>query len=118
MDDEKELAEELERTREDADEWGDERVEISVAPMRTQVVSFRLPLEELETLNSAAGAVGESISQFIRRAIDLRLSRSVEPASTITGYINVITAPAQQRNEPDPSRAWVEKAVSASLQPN
>ena len=68
------LAAELEAGRDDEDEWGDERVEMDVRPSRTQVVSFRMPLEELETVVAAATASGESLSEFIRTSIALRVA--------------------------------------------
>jgi hypothetical protein len=80
MKDEKALAAELESTRDDAGEWSEMRAEIEVRPNRSQVVSFRLPLEELEMLTNAAGVAGESISEFIRRAIEMRTQQKFSPS--------------------------------------
>lgn len=103
---EDELAEELERTRDDPGEWSEDPVEIDVQPNRTQVVSFRLPLEELENLTSIAAVAGESVSEFIRGAIDLRIRHSVAPSVYVTHTAATMTvrrSPAPSgRNEPDP----------------
>jgi Ribbon-helix-helix protein, copG family len=38
------------------------------------VVSFRIPWDELEELDEAATAEGESLSEFIRKAVRFRLA--------------------------------------------
>jgi Ribbon-helix-helix protein, copG family. len=100
------LAEELERTRDDAGEWGEERVQIDVRPARSQVVSFRLPLGELEELTGMAEAAGETVSDFIRRAIEFRIRHAVAPSVYVTHTAQMMTvqkSPASSgRNEPDP----------------
>ena len=74
------LATELHDTRDDPDEWGEEAVEIAVALRRTEVVSFRLPSAELDELEAAASEAGESISEFVRGALALRMhGRISEP---------------------------------------
>jgi Ribbon-helix-helix protein, copG family len=77
---EKALAEELEKTRDDPGEWSEVPVDIQVRPNRTQVVSFRLPVEELEMLTSAASLAGESVSEFIREAIESRTRQRFSPS--------------------------------------
>jgi Arc/MetJ-type ribon-helix-helix transcriptional regulator len=67
------LARGLEATRDDPEEWSDEPASVVVRPTRSQVVSFRLPLEELEQLTEAVDESGESLSEFIRGAIEMRL---------------------------------------------
>jgi hypothetical protein len=80
MKDEKALAAELESTRDDVGEWSEERAEIEVRPNRSQVVSFRLPVDELEMLTSAAELAGESVSEFIREAIESRTRDKFSPS--------------------------------------
>lgn len=76
------LARKLEATRNDPGEWSDEAVEVTVRPQRSQVVSFRLPSEELDRLTRAIEASGESLSEFVRNAIEMRLeSRELAPLS-------------------------------------
>lgn len=103
---ERELADQLESAREDAGEWSEDRVDIDVQPSRSQVVSFRLPLEELERLQAMARAENESISEFIRDAVELRIRHTVEPAVYVTHTAHTMTvrrSPTPSgRNEPDP----------------
>lgn len=71
--DERDAAEELHAHRHDSGEWSDEPVPIEVRPTRSEVVSFRLPSNELDELVTAATAVGESLSEFIRGALAIRV---------------------------------------------
>ena len=71
---EKALAVEAESTRGNPrDHWEEKPAELRVKPSGSEVVSFRLPTEELNRLEDAAASVGETISQFIRRALETRL---------------------------------------------
>jgi Ribbon-helix-helix protein, copG family len=76
--------------RNDDGEWSDEVEEIEVRPRRTEVVSFRLPSEELDRLESVAEAAGESLSQFVRNAIQMRLDGRIGDAQRIpvVGFMN------------------------------
>lgn len=75
---ERDLARTLHEQRGDADEWSEEEEQIEVRPARTTVVSVRLPADEFLALEAAARATGESVSQYVRRAIELR-QRGVAP---------------------------------------
>lgn len=91
------MADELERTRDDEGEWSEEPVDIEVRPGRTQVVSFRLPLDELQRLTACAKTTGESLSGFIREAIDTRIQRTFVPfirMSHTMHNVTVYSAPA------------------------
>jgi Ribbon-helix-helix protein, copG family len=70
---EEELATELLEHRNDEGEWGEEAVPIKRRPSRTEVVSVRIPSSDLDLIEELAEHVGESISDFIRGAIALRL---------------------------------------------
>lgn len=59
--------------RNDLGEWAKEPDQIEVRSNRTAVVSFRLPAEELEALSEAARTTGETLSEYIRTAIQWRL---------------------------------------------
>jgi hypothetical protein len=72
--------EELWERRHDPEEWSEEAVEIEARPTGSTVVSFRLPYEEYEELEEAASARGESLSEFIREAVRIRLKGSSIPA--------------------------------------
>jgi Ribbon-helix-helix protein, copG family len=74
MSNEKDPAEELWEHRNDPDEWSDEAEEIEARPSGSAMVSFRLPWEELEELDEAAAATGESLSEFIRTSLRIRLA--------------------------------------------
>lgn len=65
---------ELEARADDPEEWEEEPDEISVQTRtRTEVVSFRLPCHELDEVAEAAEAAGESLSEYVRGALDMRL---------------------------------------------
>jgi hypothetical protein len=70
---EEELASELLEHRSDEGEWGEEAVSIKRKPARTEVVSVRIPSSDLDLIEDLAERAGESISDFIRGAIALRL---------------------------------------------
>jgi hypothetical protein len=69
---EKDLVKEIWEHRDDPEEWGEEE-NIEVRPRRSSVVSFRLPPEEFAVLEQAVAQTGESLSEFIRSALALRL---------------------------------------------
>ena len=64
---------ELHVSRDDPDEWDEEPTEVHVRPMTTSVVSFRMPHSELDRLQGIARARGESISDFVRDSIRVRI---------------------------------------------
>lgn len=69
----------------DAQEWEDEPEQIEVRRSKRDVVSFRLPHEEAEQLIAAAKQAGETLSEFIRGAIAIRVhGTSFGPAVRIT----------------------------------
>ncbi len=68
-------AEELYRHRHDPGEWEAEEEQIDVRPARTSVVSFRVPTPELDQLERAAQAAGQTLSVYIRTAITQHLSQ-------------------------------------------
>lgn len=71
--DEKREAQELHRHRRDKGEWADKPEEIQARPTGSEVLSFRLPAEMLDDLEDAASRTGESLSEFLRSALALRL---------------------------------------------
>ncbi|MBV9453196.1 MAG: ribbon-helix-helix protein, CopG family [Rubrobacter sp.] len=70
---EKDLVKEIWEHRDDSEEWSEEAEDIEVKPRRSSVVSFRLPPEEFAALEQARAQTGESLSEFIRAALTLRL---------------------------------------------
>lgn len=70
---EKKVAAELHAHRNDRDEWEETAVRAEVSRERSVVTSFRLPVTEFVALQKAAKENGESLSEFIRNSIGLRL---------------------------------------------
>ncbi len=79
------LAERLQKQRSDPNAWQEEPEQIEVRPNRTAVLSFRLPRDEFHVLHQAAGRNGESLSEFIRTAITLRISGAPLPPKVDVG---------------------------------
>lgn len=65
--------EQLHAGRDDPDEWDEAPAAVHVRPATTSVVSFRIPHDELELLQTVARARGESISDFVRASIRVRV---------------------------------------------
>lgn len=103
------LAEELERARDDEGEWAEEAVDVKVRSTRTQVVSFRLPLDELERLTTCAAATGESLSEFVRGAIELRIGQTMSPFITLSHSMKSVTV-----YDSPASSGWTEAAPGYS----
>jgi hypothetical protein len=64
---EREVAKELHDHRGDSEEWEETPVRVKVQPARSEVVSFRLPSEQLDVIEGLADQAGQSISEFVRR---------------------------------------------------
>ncbi|MBI4728612.1 MAG: hypothetical protein HY775_03815 [Acidobacteria bacterium] len=79
------LAEELLAHREDVGEWSEEAVPAQVKVGPTEVVSFRMPSEELDALEEAGACAGETLSEYIRKAIAIRMHGvPIGPAVEVT----------------------------------
>ncbi|MGH2484562.1 MAG: plasmid mobilization protein [Ktedonobacterales bacterium] len=95
---EKEAADEARESHEhrhDQDEWEVEATRAKVRPSRSAVVSVRLPREEMTTLETAADAAGETLSEYIRKAIICRLGGATPLTASVVnrsvGYANFNT---------------------------
>ncbi len=53
--------------------WDEMSTDIAVTPRKSEVVSFRLPSDELDRLEVAASEAGETISEFLRAALAERM---------------------------------------------
>jgi Ribbon-helix-helix protein, copG family len=96
-------ARELYEHRHDPGEWEDEAEPIEVRPAPTAVVSVRLPRNEMDALEAAAAAAGESLSEFVRKAIGWRLGSMVlAPASVVNRSVGYPTFHIQT----DEFRLW------------
>ena len=74
---EKELAAQLHARRNDPDEWDDTPVQAEVTSQRAVVMSVRLPMAEFIAVRNAAKASGETVSEYVRNAIGMRLHERV-----------------------------------------
>jgi hypothetical protein len=101
---EKDLAKELWEHRHDPGEWSEEAEDIEVKPRRSSVVSFRLPPGEFAVLEQARAQTGESLSEFIRNALALRLHRSYGGASApMLGTLGITYGAYSGLSENDPN---------------
>lgn len=75
-----ELARQLECDAEDEAMWEQEPVTIERRPTKTSVLSLRLPTAEFHALLSAARQAGESVSEYVRKAIAAR--QAAQPPTT------------------------------------
>lgn len=80
-DQDEEVARQLERDADDEEMWEQEAVQIERRPSRTSVLSLRMPIAEFHALLRAARQVGESASEYTRKAIAARMA--TQPPSTI-----------------------------------
>jgi hypothetical protein len=77
---EREVAKELHDHRGDSEEWEETPVRVKVQPARSEVVSFRLPSEQLDVIEGLADQAGQSISEFVRSAVLAYISgETMEP---------------------------------------
>ena len=82
---EKDLVKEVWEHRNDPEEWGEEAENIEVRSNPSSVVSFRLPSKEFTLLEQARAQTGESLSEFIRNALAMRLhGRPIESVVEVT----------------------------------
>jgi len=101
-------AREIYEHRHDEGEWSEEAVPVSVRPTRTSVVSFRLPSEEFDVLEAAARAAGESLSEYVRRAIEVRRVGNSVPTGL---QVSSVGATTMQVTSPILA-AWTETRAS------
>lgn len=62
-------ADDLYEHRNDPEEWAEEAEQLTVKKTSSEVVSFRLSSDELDLVEEAAAARGQSLSEFIREAV-------------------------------------------------
>lgn len=98
----KDLAKELWEHRNDPDEWSEEAEEIEVKPRRSSVLSFRLPPEEIDALEEALEQTGESLSEYIRNALALRMHAGA--IAPMLGTLGITYGAYSGLDENDPSQ--------------
>jgi hypothetical protein len=78
---EEELIKQLAEHQDDPEEWENEPADVVVRAKTSHVISFRVSLEELEEITTSAEHAGETLSEFIRSAVALRIKgRPIGPA--------------------------------------
>ena len=68
----KDAADLLFERRHVAGEWDEKPADVDVRVGKTSVISCRMPTDELDKLEDAVRGTGESLSEYVRRAITLR----------------------------------------------
>lgn len=95
MDKDQSGAEDLYEHRHDPGEWGGEAVDIDTRPIRSEMVSFRLPPEELDALEAEARESGLTVSAYIRSTLrERRLSPAwpAHPFQLLSGVSFIVPA--------------------------
>ena len=77
--------EQLHAGRDGPDEWDEEPATVRVRPTTTSVVSFRVSHDELDRLQSIARERAESISDFVRDSIRVRIGHLSGPGAAGSG---------------------------------
>lgn len=91
---ERELAVRLQAHRNDPNEWEQTPLRADVTPRRAVVTSVRMPLTEFVALQKAAGAAGQTVSDYIRTAIAVRLRGLVR-----VNAVQIATAAAEASSQ-------------------
>jgi hypothetical protein len=109
---EKALAATLYAGRNEAGDWDETSIEAQVQPHRAVVTSLRLPVSEFTAVQKAAKASGQTVSDFIRAAIGIRLRGGVRlnalqiatgaPAGQSQATVLSTTLESGQTRNPDP----------------
>lgn len=107
---EREWAEEAYARRRDPALWRVKGERIIVPPPpHTAVVSSRLPIDDFETLVQAAQAAGETLSEFVRKAVALRIGVRTPQIQYATGVateldsarsVGTLSSSAERRDAP------------------
>ncbi|HEU0026153.1 MAG TPA: hypothetical protein VFQ25_03480 [Ktedonobacterales bacterium] len=91
-DGDEEVARQLERDVDDDEMWEQEAVKIERRPSRTSVLSLRLPTAEFHALLRAARQEGESVSEYVRKAIAARMATPAPSTFVSAAYSDVAAA--------------------------
>lgn len=108
-----EQANELEQqSEEDTELWTQEPVQIEARPSRTSVLSLRLPSEEFHALLKGARTSGESVSEYVRKAIIFRRGAEQAASSVNVSY----TYPGMPGEvKPEEWKTWNAGATGGKL---
>lgn len=87
--DDRVLAQQLQSSRGDVQEWEETPAEVRVKPSRSEVISFRVPSDLLDQLEQAAGAQHISVSEYIRTALVTYMRGSGTDALVMDALVDV-----------------------------
>ena len=110
QEEEPDLIKELYDHQDDPDEWSEESIPIEVRPAKTAVISCRLPLEDFHALIEAMTSAGESLSEYVRKAVVQRLHNDA-----LNGAKTSISYGAPEKD--DAWQNWSTTAASTELRP-
>lgn len=96
------LVADLQAHRDAPGEWSDQATNIRVKPRRDAIVSFRMPSEEFLALQEGAQRAGESLSEFLRKAVVARLHGKVITSAEVMGSQATFYAGAWPRRTENP----------------
>lgn len=107
-------ADELFAHRHDAGEWEEKPERIEVRPALTSVVSLRMPASELKLLSRAAALSGETLSQYIRKSVQIRIQGVSVAGMTVRFSGTILTSNAGPWTEATPSDARFSIPIPAN----
>jgi hypothetical protein len=112
--DERERVTEQHDDRNDPNEWEQAPTEVRVQSPRTEVVSFRLPSDQLDLIEELAEQSGQSLSEFLRHAVlSYVRGEALEPALAVHSggsgktQVTVITTYGRIGRTSAPNMEWI-----------
>jgi hypothetical protein len=89
----KQMAQESDKARKDTPDSSGSRARKHSEASKTTYLGFRIPEEEMKSLEAAARATGETVSEYVRNAIAARMEgqKQVIPSSSVTYAIPTMT---------------------------
>jgi hypothetical protein len=122
---EKAIAARLYARREQSSDWHETPTPAVIARQRGVVTSLRLPIREFVEVQAAARSAGQTVSEFIRSAIELRLHPKVRlhavqiatgsPEGSSQATVVVPALEAGRTQNPGPDRTEVFPPLFANL---
>ena len=87
------MAQESEKAKKDTPEGSENRARKHSEAPKTTYLGFRIPEEDMKSLEAAARAAGETVSEYVRDAITARMEgqKQVIPSSSVTYAIPTMT---------------------------
>jgi hypothetical protein len=79
--------------------WAENPAQLEVRSPQSAVVSFRMPPDEFEALASAADEIGQTLSEYIREAIQFRIRGVTVTGATFVFAGAIVTSLASAWSE-------------------